>query len=69
MHVNTKAFFHALIIFSAFATLLLLGLDPKVGVIAVLAITAIDALSFLLPLSMRIGRQKTDRENPDSRMN
>jgi hypothetical protein len=67
VRVNTKAFFRALIIFSAFATLLLLGLDPKVGVIAVLAIAAIDALSFLLPLGMRIGLDKTDRESSDSR--
>ena len=68
MQFNTKAFVRALIIFSAFATLLLLGMDPKTGVVAVLAIAAIDALSFLLPMGMRIGREKTDRESSDSRM-
>jgi hypothetical protein len=63
MRFPTKSFFRALIVLSGFATLLLLGMDPKVGVVAVLAITAIDALSFLLPFASRMGRDGNDRED------
>ena len=65
MRLNRKAFFRALIVLSAFATLLLLGLDPKAGVIAILAITVVDALSFLLPLGVKI-RNASNRESADS---
>lgn len=65
MRFHTRSFFRALIVLSGFATLLLLGMDPKVGVVAVLAITAIDALSFLLPFASRM-RDKNDREDADS---
>jgi hypothetical protein len=66
--LHTKIFFRALIVLSGFATLLLLGTDPKVGVIAILAITAIDALSFLLPFASRMGGDSDDREDRDSRL-
>jgi hypothetical protein len=62
-----KAFFRALIILSAFGTLLLLGMDPSLGIIAILAVTVVDALSFLLPLGLKIGpdddgnRESSDR--------
>jgi hypothetical protein len=62
---HTRTFFRALIVLSGFATLLLLGMDPKVGVVAVLAITAIDALSFLLPFASR-SRDSDGREDRDS---
>jgi len=68
MRVNTKVFFRALIVFSAFATLLLFGMDPKVGVIAVLAIAAIDALSFLLPMGLTSWRSGSNREGRDRRL-
>ena len=47
---------------SAFATLLLLGMNPSLGIIAILAVTVVDALSFLLPLGMRIGGDDSNRE-------
>lgn len=65
MRFYRKAFFRALIVLSAFATLLLLGLDPRAGVIAILAITVVDALSFLLPLGVKI-RNASNRESADS---
>lgn len=65
MRFHTKTLFRALIVLSGFATLFLLGMDPKVGVVAVLALTAIDALSFLLPFASR-SRDNDDREDPDS---
>jgi hypothetical protein len=65
VRIYRKAFFRALIVLSAFATLLLLGLDPKAGVIAILAITVVDALSFLLPLGVKI-RNASDRESAGS---
>ena len=58
MRFHPKAFF----ILSAFGTLLLLGMDPSLGVIAILAVTVVDALSFLLPLGMKIGGDGSNRE-------
>ena len=68
MRFYPKAFFRALIVLSAFATLLLLGMDPALGAIAILAVTAIDALSFLLPLSLRIGGGDSKRESDRLRL-
>ena len=62
MRFYPKAFFKALVILSAFGTLLLLGMDPSLGIIAILAVTVIDALSFLLPLGLKIGGDDSNRE-------
>jgi hypothetical protein len=53
----------ALVILSAFATVLLLGMDPRLGTIAILAVAAVDALSFLLPLGVGTRDRHTDPEN------
>jgi hypothetical protein len=61
MRFHPKAFFRALVILSAFGTLLQLGMDPTLGIIAILAVTVVDALSFLLPLGMGIGGGDSNR--------
>jgi len=61
-----RAFLRALIIVSAFGTLILLGMDPSLGIIAVLAVTVVDALSFLIPLGLlKIGADDGNRESAD----
>jgi len=63
---HPKALIRALIVASAFATLLLLGMDPKAGVVAILAIATVDALSFLLPLGLASRRRGGARERGES---
>jgi hypothetical protein len=69
MRVYPKAVFRALVILSAFATLLLLGMDPSLGIIAILAVTIVDALSFLLPLGLRLGGDDSNRERQPRLLN
>ena len=65
MRFYPKAFVRALVILSAFGTLLLLGMDPSLGIIAILAVTVVDALSFLMPLSVNRGADDdSNREKP-----
>ena len=64
MRFYPKAFFRALVILSAFGTLLLLGMNPSLGIIAILAVTVVDALSFLVPLGLKLGADDdSNREN------
>ncbi len=56
MRFYPRAFVKALFIVAAFATLLLLGMDARLGAIAILAVAAVDALSFLLPFSAGVDR-------------
>ena len=63
MRFHPKAFFKALLILGAFATLLLLGMDSRLGIIAILAVAVVDALSFLVPLGLVSGSRDSDRES------
>ena len=64
MRFYPKAFFQALVILSTFGTLLLLGMDPTLGIISILAVTVVDALSFLVPLGLKLGADDdSNREN------
>ena len=41
-------------------------MDPSLGIIAILAVTVVDALSFLIPLGLlKIGADDGNRESAD----
>jgi hypothetical protein len=46
---------------TAFGALLLLGMDARLGAVAMLAVAAVDALSFRLPLGIGIGIERERR--------